>query len=200
MSSLQLVSVLLFITFCQVSHSLIVPTCYEGGTPRKPGEEWLCSDGCTPCSCVLGKVVKASRSPDCVPTLKSCRSSDGTIVPHGETYNNGPCVQCQCYNGQPRHCIATMCPKTLCDNPVRQPGQCCAICSQSCQMNGKVFQHGQIISLFGPCFVCSCYEGHMTCNIRDCAAPDCDNYYVPEGQCCPVCSSGPRQGPPLALQ
>ena len=30
----------------------------------------------------------------------------------------------------------------------------------------------------------------MTCNIRDCAAPDCDNYYVPEGQCCPVCSSG----------
>lgn len=38
-----------------------------------------------------------------------------------------------------------------------------------------------------PCVHCTCRDGVAQCFVQDCAAPDCDNYIVPEGKCCPVC-------------
>ncbi|KAH9502879.1 von Willebrand factor C domain-containing protein 2-like [Bulinus truncatus] len=43
----------------------------------------------------------------------------------------------------------------------------------------------------GPCAFCDCVNDggrwKWICYYRDCMRPECDNYYTPPGQCCPVC-------------
>ena len=38
-----------------------------------------------------------------------------------------------------------------------------------------------------PCEGCTCTATGPQCYIMDCAPPACENYYVPEGECCPRC-------------
>ncbi|XP_071850657.1 cysteine-rich motor neuron 1 protein-like [Apostichopus japonicus] len=38
-----------------------------------------------------------------------------------------------------------------------------------------------------PCEVCRCIAGRRRCSVRRCAAPNCDDYIVKPGTCCPVC-------------
>lgn len=37
------------------------------------------------------------------------------------------------------------------------------------------------------CWLCQCRGGISFCSKAECAQLDCDNFYVPEGECCPVC-------------
>ena len=39
-----------------------------------------------------------------------------------------------------------------------------------------------------PCTHCTCNNGVTHCTVQHCAPPPCDDYVVPEGKCCPVCS------------
>ena len=41
-----------------------------------------------------------------------------------------------------------------------------------------------------PCVHCTCTNGVPRCAVQDCAAPSCENYFVPKGECCPVCPPG----------
>ena len=38
-----------------------------------------------------------------------------------------------------------------------------------------------------PCWLCQCRGGISFCSKAECAELDCENFYVPEGECCPVC-------------
>ncbi|KTF84642.1 hypothetical protein cypCar_00041389 [Cyprinus carpio] len=38
-----------------------------------------------------------------------------------------------------------------------------------------------------PCWLCQCRGGVSFCSKAECAELDCENFYVPDGECCPVC-------------
>ncbi|XP_043088267.1 cysteine-rich motor neuron 1 protein-like isoform X2 [Puntigrus tetrazona] len=71
------------------------------------------------------------------------------------------------------------------------PGNCCNtyICqrvSPRCVHDGKEFAEGEVYRM-DPCWLCQCRGGVSFCSKAECAELDCDNFYVPEGECCPVC-------------
>lgn len=47
-----------------------------------------------------------------------------------------------------------------------------------------------------PCWLCQCRGGISFCSKAECAELDCENFYIPEGECCPVCI-GTRRSTPL---
>ncbi|XP_062863605.1 cysteine-rich motor neuron 1 protein-like [Trichomycterus rosablanca] len=72
------------------------------------------------------------------------------------------------------------------------PGNCCD--SYSCQRvspkcvhNGKEFAEGKVYRT-DPCWLCQCRGGISFCSKIECAESECDNIYIPEGECCPVCT------------
>lgn len=71
------------------------------------------------------------------------------------------------------------------------PGNCCHTytcqkVSSRCVYNGQEFSEGEVYRM-DPCWVCQCRGGISFCSKAECAQLDCDNFYVPEGECCPVC-------------
>ena len=45
----------------------------------------------------------------------------------------------------------------------------------------------------GPCRRCRCEDGEISCAEKMCDTPKCDDgvsYYIPEGECCPICQKG----------
>ncbi|CAL8272311.1 unnamed protein product [Merluccius merluccius] len=58
--------------------------------------------------------------------------------------------------------------------------------SPKCVHNGKDFSEGEVYRM-DPCWLCQCRGGISFCSKAECAELDCENFYVPEGECCPVC-------------
>ncbi|XP_028823558.1 cysteine-rich motor neuron 1 protein isoform X2 [Denticeps clupeoides] len=58
--------------------------------------------------------------------------------------------------------------------------------SPRCSHNGKEFAEGEVYRM-DPCWLCRCRGGISFCSKAECAKLDCDNFYTPEGECCPVC-------------
>uniref|UniRef100_A0AAY4CKR8 Cysteine-rich motor neuron 1 protein n=1 Tax=Denticeps clupeoides TaxID=299321 RepID=A0AAY4CKR8_9TELE len=58
--------------------------------------------------------------------------------------------------------------------------------SELCSHNGKEFAEGEVYRM-DPCWLCRCRGGISFCSKAECAKLDCDNFYTPEGECCPVC-------------
>ncbi|XP_016329661.1 cysteine-rich motor neuron 1 protein-like isoform X2 [Sinocyclocheilus anshuiensis] len=61
-----------------------------------------------------------------------------------------------------------------------------AAVSPRCVHNGKEFTEGEVYRM-DPCWLCQCRVGVSFCSKAECAELDCENFYVPEGECCPVC-------------
>ncbi|XP_033987013.1 cysteine-rich motor neuron 1 protein isoform X3 [Trematomus bernacchii] len=97
-------------------------------------------------------------------------------------------------------CDLHACPKPQCPSGQRavplseasgQPGDCCDVfecqkVSPKCVHNGKDFSEGEVYRM-DPCWLCQCRGGISFCSKAECAELDCENFYVPEGECCPVC-------------
>ncbi|XP_076835133.1 cysteine-rich motor neuron 1 protein isoform X2 [Brachyhypopomus gauderio] len=71
------------------------------------------------------------------------------------------------------------------------PGNCCHTydcqrVSPRCVHNGKEFAEGEVYRM-DPCWLCQCRGGISFCSKAECAKLDCENVYIPEGECCPVC-------------
>ncbi|XP_052001418.1 cysteine-rich motor neuron 1 protein-like isoform X1 [Xyrauchen texanus] len=71
------------------------------------------------------------------------------------------------------------------------PGDCCHnyTCqrdSPRCVHNGKDLADGDVYRM-DSCWLCQCRAGISFCTKDECAELVCDNFYVPEGECCPVC-------------
>ncbi len=62
----------------------------------------------------------------------------------------------------------------------------CCVVSPRCVHNGKGFVEGEVYRM-DPCWLCQCRGGVSFCSKAECAELDCENFYVPEGECCPVC-------------
>lgn len=72
-----------------------------------------------------------------------------------------------------------------------QPGDCCDVfeCQKvtpKCVHDGKEFLEGDVYRM-DPCWLCQCRGGISFCSKAECAELDCENFYIPEGECCPVC-------------
>ncbi|XP_042599024.1 cysteine-rich motor neuron 1 protein-like [Cyprinus carpio] len=52
--------------------------------------------------------------------------------------------------------------------------------------NGKEFAEGEVYRM-DPCWLCQCRGGVSFCSKAECTEIDCLNFYVPEGECCPIC-------------
>ncbi|XP_065131158.1 cysteine-rich motor neuron 1 protein-like isoform X1 [Paramisgurnus dabryanus] len=76
--------------------------------------------------------------------------------------------------------------------PNGAPGNCCHTytcqrVSSRCVYNGHEYSEGDVYRT-DPCWVCQCRGGISFCSKAECAELDCENFYVPEGECCPVCT------------
>uniref|UniRef100_A0A3B4B6T5 Cysteine-rich motor neuron 1 protein n=1 Tax=Periophthalmus magnuspinnatus TaxID=409849 RepID=A0A3B4B6T5_9GOBI len=63
--------------------------------------------------------------------------------------------------------------------------QMCEV-TPKCMHNGKEFAEGDVYRM-DPCWLCQCRGGISFCSKAECAELDCENFYIPEGECCPVC-------------
>lgn len=61
-----------------------------------------------------------------------------------------------------------------------------SVVSPKCVHNGKEFSEGEVYRM-DPCWLCQCRGGISFCSKAECAELDCENFYIPEGECCPVC-------------
>ncbi|XP_077096594.1 cysteine-rich motor neuron 1 protein isoform X6 [Siphateles boraxobius] len=61
-----------------------------------------------------------------------------------------------------------------------------AAVSPRCVRDGQEFAEGEVYRM-DSCWRCQCRGGVSFCSRAECAEPDCQNFYVPEGECCPVC-------------
>uniref|UniRef100_A0A3P8ZIG8 Cysteine-rich motor neuron 1 protein n=1 Tax=Esox lucius TaxID=8010 RepID=A0A3P8ZIG8_ESOLU len=61
-----------------------------------------------------------------------------------------------------------------------------AAVSPKCVHNGKEYSEGEVYRM-DQCWLCQCRGGISFCSKAECAEVDCENFYIPEGECCPVC-------------
>uniref|UniRef100_A0A3Q4G7T6 Cysteine-rich motor neuron 1 protein-like n=1 Tax=Neolamprologus brichardi TaxID=32507 RepID=A0A3Q4G7T6_NEOBR len=142
-------------------------------------------------SCPEGSVLtKSYKHPaECCPS-----------VPPQCTCDFGACHKPQCPSGQ--HPVSL-------GQASGQPGDCCDVyecqkgnftdehathcsCSNNsnftvdCVHSGKEYSEGEVYRM-DPCWLCQCRGGISFCSKAECAELDCENFYIPEGECCPVC-------------
>ncbi|KAG7466322.1 hypothetical protein MATL_G00163860 [Megalops atlanticus] len=97
-------------------------------------------------------------------------------------------------------CDLSKCQKPECSSRHQQvlireatgiPGDCCdkyecQRVSPKCVHNGKEFSDGEVYRM-DPCWLCQCRGGISFCSKAECAELDCESFYIPEGECCPIC-------------
>ncbi|XP_072436601.1 cysteine-rich motor neuron 1 protein [Chiloscyllium punctatum] len=72
------------------------------------------------------------------------------------------------------------------------PGRCCDLfecineTKPTCIFNGVEYYDGNMFRM-DACRFCRCQGGVSICFSAQCGELHCDRYYVPEGECCPVC-------------
>ncbi|XP_056151337.1 cysteine-rich motor neuron 1 protein-like [Lampris incognitus] len=129
-----------------------------------------------------------------VPPVPSCPK--GSVLTQSYTPPAGCCPslppRCTC---DLRACSKPQCPSgqraASLSRATGRPGDCCDVfecqkVSPKCVHNGKEFSEGEVYRM-DPCWLCQCRGGISFCSKAECAELDCENFYIPEGECCPVC-------------
>ncbi|XP_029531192.1 cysteine-rich motor neuron 1 protein-like isoform X1 [Oncorhynchus nerka] len=130
------------------------------------------------------------------PALSMPSCPEGSVLTKSYTPPAGCCPtvppQCTC---DLRTCHKPQCPSGQKTVPLSQatgkPEDCCDVLecvkvSPKCVHNGKEFSEGEVYRM-DPCWLCQCRGGISFCSKAECAELDCENFYIPEGECCPVC-------------
>ncbi|CAN9499249.1 unnamed protein product [Ophioblennius macclurei] len=160
---------------------------------------------CQDCTCSRGEMVCTARTcPEAScqhPTRDrcSCDVCDGCNFERRECYNGerflhpaDHCQLCSCLDGGVV-CTRKTCPSVSCRHPVTPPGECCPVCTGICSHQGQQYQPGaSFISPSDPCSTCSCVDGEVSCQRRQC--PVHCTHPVPSENCCPVCDSCQYEG------
>ncbi|XP_041929099.1 cysteine-rich motor neuron 1 protein [Alosa sapidissima] len=102
-------------------------------------------------------------------------------------------TRCECLPGQ---CSLPQCPAGTSPQVVSHgdstPGRCCDVLEcvnetkPACTFNGIEYQDGDMFRM-DACRFCRCQGGVSVCFTAQCGILHCERYYVPEGECCPVC-------------
>ncbi|XP_028294132.1 cysteine-rich motor neuron 1 protein isoform X2 [Gouania willdenowi] len=130
------------------------------------------------------------------PPLKVPSCPKGSFLTKSYTPPAGCCPsilpQCTCDLSA---CHKPHCPRGQQPIPLNQasgqPGDCCDVfecqkVSPKCIYNEKEFAEGEVYRM-DSCWLCQCRGGISFCSKAECAELDCENFYIPEGECCPVC-------------
>ncbi|KAF5900104.1 cysteine-rich motor neuron 1 protein isoform X2, partial [Clarias magur] len=130
--------------------------------PTPPGPE-----------CPLDSVLTSSYTPPggCCPTIPPQCTCD-QCPPQPECHNGHKAVIISEASGAPGNC----CHSYKCEKV-----------SPRCVHNGTEFTEGDVYRM-DSCWVCQCRGGISFCSKAECAALDCENFYIPDGECCPVCT------------
>ncbi|XP_054979027.1 cysteine-rich motor neuron 1 protein [Sorex araneus] len=98
-------------------------------------------------------------------------------------------------------CLSDLCAFPVCEagsSPRRvsrgtgTPGKCCDVfecvneTKPGCVFNGVEYRDGDMFRMDN-CRFCRCQGGVAVCFSAQCGELSCERYYVPEGECCPVC-------------
>lgn len=128
------------------------------------------------CNCSLPNMSDNNCCPECNPR-HSCRHQElrHVIFNHGDHWSF-QCHTCECYKGE-IDCMPMICPPLFCDNPVKNPEDCCGHCEgdpcslttgnssatgQSCTYRGRTIQSGsQFIDPNDRCTTCNCKVGDV---------------------------------------
>ncbi|XP_058838033.1 cysteine-rich motor neuron 1 protein-like isoform X1 [Topomyia yanbarensis] len=104
-----------------------------------------------------------------------------------------PSYECIC---KPNYCdqecppneipVNTTAPTDPNDLPYGVPGNCCMPCRKSYCITNTFRKHGQKWRS-DDCTTCECHYGEVKCQQSYCQPPDCLNYELIPGECCPVC-------------
>ncbi|GIY01307.1 hypothetical protein CEXT_251001 [Caerostris extrusa] len=138
------------------------------GQPVEYGQKWIhhsdvcqecsCRDGASKCERIACKIpcTHPVMRPDvCCPECNGCQVL-GRIYPNNaEIPSVDSCRKCYCYKGN-MECESVSCPVMTCENPQKQPGNCCPTCEE-CHFQGVVVKNGET---FQPqsdsCYSCTC--------------------------------------------
>ncbi|XP_067245483.1 kielin/chordin-like protein [Chanodichthys erythropterus] len=158
-------------------------------SPTGSCEECRCSRGevqCCPKSCSKVSCPNPWRDPCTCNVCEGCLYR-GRECGNGERFPNpsDPCQGCICLNGSVS-CTPVSCPEAPCKRPVRPPGECCPVCTGTCEHLGQVHENG---ATFTPpndrCSTCICQSGDVFCEKKLCSQ-QC-THPVRYRNCCPVC-------------
>ncbi|XP_034032503.1 kielin/chordin-like protein isoform X2 [Thalassophryne amazonica] len=162
------------------------------------------TDPCRRCSCSAGEVYcenidascpmphcshPAKATGECCPMCKDCEY-DRRVYPDGNVFvpaGSGPCIQCKCKRGNVI-CHEEKCPPIKCSNPIKDPQLCCPIC-KACVSDGIEHEEDSRWHPEGPCSVCTCVNGEVTCTRTHCPPTSCLHPTKISSSCCSVCDS-----------
>uniref|UniRef100_A0A3Q3JSK3 Cysteine rich transmembrane BMP regulator 1 (Chordin like) n=1 Tax=Monopterus albus TaxID=43700 RepID=A0A3Q3JSK3_MONAL len=146
--------------------------------------------------------MKASKSGEPLCAGVMCSTLRVPSCPKGSVLTKSYTPPADCCPSIPPQCTCNLsaCPRPHCPSGHRvvplsqasgQPGDCCDVfecqkVSPKCVHNGKEFSEGEVYRM-DPCWLCQCRAGISFCSKAECAELDCENFYIPEGECCPVC-------------
>ncbi|KAK7160533.1 hypothetical protein R3I93_008242 [Phoxinus phoxinus] len=158
-------------------------------SPTASCEECRCSRGevqCSPKSCPRISCPHPQQDPCACQICEGClyRNRD---CENGERFPdpNDHCQGCICLNGSVS-CTPVSCPEVSCKRPVRPPGECCPVCTGTCEHLGQVHENS---ATFTPpndhCSTCTCLSGVVLCEKKPCSQ-QC-THPVRSRHCCPVC-------------
>ncbi|XP_032821019.2 cysteine-rich motor neuron 1 protein-like isoform X1 [Petromyzon marinus] len=174
-----------------------LPDCPRGGVrvlvaeaQRTPGR---CCDlhVCAPRSDARGRTC----IPEDCPPVPEVTCPPGSFVALGTESHDGCCLlpaRCEC---------PVLCEKPTCDagmvlrlvahgngsvESCCDEYECANDTRSSCTFNGMEHADGEMYRM-DACRFCRCHNGVSFCFSAQCGALACQRYYVPEGECCPVC-------------
>ncbi|XP_051786423.1 cysteine-rich motor neuron 1 protein-like [Erpetoichthys calabaricus] len=143
-------------------------------------------------------ICKNESDGDTVGNELSC-SQNGQVYTEHDIWKPEPCQICMCNNGVVV-CEDVQCEEVLnCMQPYLPPGQCCTMCQDkdkkfNCFQNGQMYAD-QDIWKPRPCQICVCDKGIILCEEFKCEKIlNCNQLYLPPGECCPVCQDGDDGG------
>uniref|UniRef100_A0AAX7STY7 Cysteine rich transmembrane BMP regulator 1 (Chordin like) n=1 Tax=Astatotilapia calliptera TaxID=8154 RepID=A0AAX7STY7_ASTCA len=146
--------------------------------------------------------MKASKSEELRCAGVTCPNLQVPSCPEGSVLTKSYKPPAECCPSVPPQCTCdfSACHKPQCpseQHPVSlgqasgQPGDCCDVyeCQKvtpKCVHSGKEYSEGEVYRM-DPCWLCQCRGGISFCSKAECAELNCENFYIPEGECCPVC-------------
>ncbi|KAF7704209.1 cysteine-rich motor neuron 1 protein-like isoform X1 [Silurus meridionalis] len=102
-------------------------------------------------------------------------------------------LQCTCAQCPPHQICPSGHKTVIISEATGAPGNCChsytceKAVSPVCVHNGTELAEGEVYRM-DSCLLCQCRGGISFCSKAECAELECDNFYIPEGECCPVCT------------
>ncbi|XP_067276133.1 kielin/chordin-like protein [Pseudorasbora parva] len=167
----------------------VYANCETFPSPTTSCDECRCSRGevqCSPKRCPSISCSHPQRDSCKCQVCEGCQFHNQECV-NGERFldPNDHCQDCICLNGSVS-CTPVSCREAPCKRPVRPPGECCPVCTGTCEHLGKVHENGAtFIPSNDRCSTCKCLSGVVLCEGKLCSQ-QC-THPVRHRQCCPVC-------------